>query len=117
MMDTLSSLMALKFNEKEIEYQGIKFIVREMNASDKSKYETGLYSYKQIGKDLKVTPNLDDAKAKLVIFTLHDAEGIKIFKGLEDLPLINNLPSSFVEAIADVAGDLSGLNQEQITKN
>ena len=116
-MNALQQLQALKFEEEKLSYQGIDFIVREMTAKEKTQYESGLYTFKQNGKSLQAIPNLEGMKQKLVIFALHDSDGNKVFKGLEDLPLVDALPSAFVDAVADVASKLAGLNQEEVVKN
>ena len=116
-MDALSKLMEFKFDQKTITFQGQTFIVKEMNAEDKTNYETGLYEYKQIGKELKVTPKMENHKSKLVVHTLHDEQGNKIFKGIEDLPIVNKLPGAFVDLVASTATSLNGLDQEDVSKN
>jgi hypothetical protein len=116
-MNAIQQLQALKFEEEPLSYQGIDFIVREMTAKEKTEYEAGLYTFKQNGKSLQATPNLEGMKQKLVIYCLYDTEGKKVFKGIEDLPLVDGLPSAFVDAVADKASKLTGLNQEQEIKN
>jgi hypothetical protein len=116
-MDALNKLMAMTFNQETININGTTFIVKEMNAQDKAIYENSIYEYKQVGKELKVIPKLEGAKTKLVIYTLHDEKGEKVFKGLEDLGLVEKLPASIIEKICDTAGKLNGLNQEEVTKN
>lgn len=116
-MNALDKLMKSAFKQQTITINGDAFIVKEMNAEDKSCYENSIYEYKQVGKEIKITPKLEDAKAKLVIYTLHDEQGVKVFKGIEDIPLVRQLPASLVDQICDVAGELNGLNHNEVKKN
>ena len=116
-MNALSELMAMTFEQKEVEFKGKTFIVKEMNAKDKTIYENSLYEYKQNGKGLSVTPKMENYKAKLVALTLCDMEGNRVFKGMEDITLIDELPSSFVDAVANAASELSGLDAGKVSKN
>lgn len=116
-MDAISKLINASFRSEVIEIENTKYIVKEMNAKDKSAYENSLYEYKQVGKEMKVTPRIEGAKSKLVIYTLFTEDGKRVFKGLEDLEIVDQLPSSIIEKICDVAGKLNGLNQEEVTKN
>jgi len=116
-MTALEKLLKASFKEEQLKIEGTTYIVKEMTAKDKSEYEGSLYTFKQIGKEVKVTPNMEGVKSKLVFYTLHDEQGQKVFKDLSDLPLVDTLPSSIIEMICDVAGKINGLNQEEVTKN
>jgi predicted fused transcriptional regulator/phosphomethylpyrimidine kinase len=105
------NLFEVKFDEKEIEINGDKYFVREMNAKDASEYESSLY--KQVGNTIQyVTKN---AKEKLVIKTLYDSEG-RVFKE-SDIELVGKLPASVVDKIFQVASKLNGLESEEVEKN
>lgn len=114
---SLDKLMRSAFKSKTITIDGTSYIVKEMSAQDKSEYENSIYEYKQVGKEIKITPKLENAKVSLVIYTLHDEQGNKLFKGIEDIPLVKQLPSSIVEMVCDAAGELNGLDHSEVKKN
>lgn len=100
------------FKQEEFEYNGNKFIVKEMNAKDAGEYEASLY--KVIGNQVKYDTKL--AKIKLLLFTLCDAEGKRLF-GLNDMEKIGQFPSSFVDKVFQVASKLNALEKESPEKN
>ena len=100
------------FAQEEIEINGEKFIVKEMNAKDAGEYESSLY--KQVGNSIQyVTKN---AKEKLVIRTLFEVNGDRVF-GLNDIEQVGQLPASVVDRAFQVATNLNGLEKEGTEKN
>ena len=100
------------FAQEEIEINGEKFIVKEMNAKDAGEYESSLY--KQVGSTIQyVTKN---AKEKLVIRTLCDVEGKKIFE-INDIEQVGTLPASVVDKVFQFASKLNGLEKGESEKN
>ena len=106
------SLLGLSLKKKEIKLGDEKYIVKEMNAKDAGRYENSLY--KIIGD--KVIPNAENAKSKLVLYTLYDLEDKRVFED-NDIAHIQNLPASVVDKVFQIANGLNGLDKETVEKN
>ena len=101
------NLINIKFTEEEVEINGEKYIVKEMNAGEASDYESSLFSMVN-GKPVYNTKN---AKAKLVLATLHQ-DGEKVFED-KDISLIEKMPSSVLNKLFGVASNLNNLGAEE----
>jgi hypothetical protein len=105
-------LAGLSFRSEEIELEGHKFKVVEMNASTAEKYESSLY--KIVNNSVKY--DASKAKTKLVLLTLCDENGKRIYND-NDYGLVENLPSHIVNEIFNVASGLNNLDVEETEKN
>lgn len=109
---SIEKLMSIALKSKEITIGGDSYLVKEMNAKDAGVYENSLY--KIVGE--KVTPNAENAKAKLVLFTLCDMDGKRIFQD-KDISQVQELPTSIVNMVYKVANSLNAIDRGQIEKN
>ena len=105
-------LFELEFEQIEIDIKGDKYIVKEMNAKDAGEYESSLYTV--VGQTVKY--NTKNAKEKLVLRTLCEVNGDRIF-GDNDIALIGKLPASVVDKVFQIASKLNGLEKEGTEKN
>lgn len=99
-------LLALKLKEELITVNGIKIIVKEMNAGEAAKYENSLY--KVAGN--KLVYNTEEARLKLFILTAHDENREKMFE-IKDIELVKSIPAHVIDAVFTVASKLNGLNK------
>lgn len=105
-------LLGLAFSQETIQIEGKTFIVKEMDAGTSNKYEASLYKI----VNNKPIYDVKNAKLKLVLLTLHDEQGNRVFAE-NDLGIIEQLPSHIVDEIFQVASSLNGLNQDEAEKN
>jgi len=105
-------LLGLNFREQELIIEGTKFLVKEMTADVAQKYESSLY--KITGQNIKY--DASEAKTKLVLFTLHDADGKRIFDD-KDYGLIKGMPAHVIDEVFQVASNLNNLDAEKAEKN
>lgn len=105
-------LLGLSFREQKVTIDGTDFIVKEMNAETANKYESSLYKIQ--GQSFKY--DASEAKVKLLMFTLHDLDGKRVFED-KDLGLVKQLPAHVVDLVFDVASNLNNLNAEETEKN
>lgn len=102
-------LMGLKRNEIEVELDGKKYIVKECTIAEYLEYTESL---------LNKEPN---AQCKLVLSTLHDANGARVFDK-KDIALIEMMPASVVsmlwaKAMLVIKYQLSKEATEESSKN
>lgn len=98
--------------------------VREMTAKEKNTWEMSLTKVlSKIGqKQQETVMNLEDYRVKLVICTLCDEQGVRLFDMKPNIiaTLSEKLSASNMERIADVASTLNKItkeDQEELTKN
>ena len=103
-------LLGLNFREKEITLGDEKYVVKEMNADKAQKYESSLYKF--VGENIKY--DASEAKTRLVLFTLHDLEGKRVFDD-KDYGLVKDLPAHIVDKVFQIASNLN--NMEDAEKN
>jgi len=97
-------LLGLSFREKTIKLGDDEYLVKEMNAELAEKYESSLY--KIVGNDVKY--DASKAKTKMVLYTLHDLDGKRVFND-NDYGLIKQLPAHVVDQIFQTASNLNGV--------
>ena len=107
-MNTKEMLLGLSLEQKEIEVEGVKFVVKEMTAGQGTIYENTLYSLDAKG-NLKI--NMKDARAKLIALTCCDTEGHRLFED-RDIEQIKNLPNRIAAKMFDEAAKMNKLNQD-----
>lgn len=111
-MDLKEKLLGLKLKEKEVDIKGLKVIVKELTAGQKSEYEGSLFKIVN-GKPVYNTKN---AKEKLIAYSCYDKDGNILFK-IEDIAQIKQLPSSVSELLFDVATEINNADIEEEVKN
>lgn len=100
-------LLKSVFKSEEIEIDGDKYLVKELSAKDGTAYENSLY--KIVGD--KVVPQTDHVMTRLVLMTLCDLEGTRVFDD-KDLNLVGELPASVINQIFEVSARLNGLDKK-----
>ena len=101
----------LKIQEVEIPDWGGIVRVRELNGVDRDTYEASLM---RILPDGKVTPNLENRRAKLVALSVINEDGTPMF-GLSDVLELGTKSAANLELVAEVSERLSGLTEEAVT--
>ena len=84
-------------------------IVRGMTAKERDQYETSCI----IQKNGKRNFNLIDARAKLVMLTVVDEKGDRLFNA-SDVSRLSGMPASVIDKLFTVAQKLSGISDEDI---
>ena len=84
-------------------------IVRGMTAKERDQYETSCI----IQKNGKRNFNLIDARAKLVMLTVVDEKGNRLFDA-SDVSRLSGMPASVIDKLFTVAQKLSGISDEDI---
>lgn len=105
-------LLNAPFNEREIELNGQKFIVREMDGGEAEEYENSLYKI----TNRKVETNTKDAKGKMIQLCLYDLDGKKVFSK-SDMATIKKMPAHVANKIFDIATELNSMDPEKQEKN
>ncbi len=83
--------------------------VKAMSGAERDGYEAMILD--QRGKDTKV--NLRNARAKLAMATVVDAEGKRLF-GMADIEALSKKSAAALQRIFDVATRLSGISDEDL---
>ena len=83
--------------------------VREMTAAERDEYESFLIERR--GPDEKL--NIRNVRAKLVVMTLTDADGNRIFTD-DDLDAVSAKGAKSIEAIVEKAMELNALRQKDV---
>jgi len=105
-------LLGLNFRKEAVKIEGKNFTVKEMDAKTSQSYSNSLYKV----VNGKVKYDTSTAMTKLVMLTLCDEEGNRIF-GDNDHGLIEQLPGHIVEKVFKVAQKLNNLDAEEVEKN
>jgi hypothetical protein len=95
--------------QEETTFLGEKVIVKELTGEQRDAFESSLS--KIVGKT--VHQNLKNVRAKLVIKSLYDLEGNKIFEDA-DLDSVGNLSASELDKVFAIAQKISGLSNSDI---
>lgn len=101
-------LLGVKLKEVEIEIEGEKAIVKELLAGEAAEYSNSLY--KMVNG--QVVLNTKDAQVKLMILTLYDLEGNRVFD-LKDMASVKEMPSRIVDQVYKVSSVLNGIEKEK----
>ena len=112
---SLQHLMDIKFAQEEIEIEGEKYLVKELNSGDYGKYQKSLVSI----VNEKPVYKGENASKNLVLYALCDMNGERVFQD-KDAALIDNLPKRIIDAVFQKAALLNGLgkkNQEGETED
>ncbi|GAG24491.1 unnamed protein product [marine sediment metagenome] len=87
--------------------------IRSLTAAERDDYEQGLLRASGQGRSLTMTPNLANAKAKLVVRTLVYENGERMFTDVEAGKL-GQKSARAINRLYDVAERLSGISEEDI---
>lgn len=93
--------------------------VRSMTAAERDDYEQSLLESSGTGRNLKLIPNLQNAKAKLVARTLVEENGDRVFTDSEAGQL-GGKAASAINKLYEIARRLSGISDtdvEEMVKN
>jgi len=111
---SLQHLIESAFKKEEILINGEKYLVKEMSAGEYTAYQKTLYTMVNNKPIYKV----ENAVKNLVLYTLHDIDGNRIFKDT-DAVLLDKMPQSIVDEIYNHAAKVNGLDQteDEVEKN
>lgn len=111
-MNPKEHLIGYKFNKNIFELDDVKYTIKEMTIKESTEYEMGLLRF------VKGEPvyNTENAKTKLVILTLCDENGKRIFDN-SDIATVNALPASVVNKIYNLAVEINSLDPVKSEKN
>ena len=84
-------------------------IVKGMTAKERDQYETSCI----VQKNGKRNFNLIDARAKLVMLTVVDEKGDRLFEA-SDVSRLSGMPASVIDKLFTVAQKLSGISDEDV---
>ena len=84
-------------------------IVKGMTAKERDQYETSFI----VQKNGKRNFNLIDARAKLVMLTVVDEKGDRLFEA-SDVSRLSGMPASVIDKLFTVAQKLSGISDEDV---
>lgn len=93
--------------------------IRSITSAERDDYEASLIQSSGRGRNMQVTPNLSNAKAKLVARALVDGDGKRIFTDAEAVKLGGKSARAISDLYA-IAQRLSGLSDddvEELVKN
>jgi len=107
--EDILSKVSLKKETVLVEAWGGEVIVSEMSGTTRDAWEQAI-------REKDVTGKLVSARAKLIVCTVVDDQGEKLFKD-EDLMAIGKLSGSVLEQVCEVAMRLNGLGSESIDKS
>lgn len=105
-------LLGLDFSQQIVKLGEKEYIVKEMDAETANKYESSLYTI----KGDKVDFDTSKAKTKLVLLTLYDLDGKRVFED-KDYGHVAKLPAHIVDKVYQIASNLNNLNAEEVEKN
>lgn len=94
---------------------GEDLFVKELTGKERDEFESSL----TIISGKNITPNMSNARAKLVIKCLCDDKGIRVFDDA-DLEAVGAMPARELDKVFEVAQKMSGLKQadiEELSKN
>lgn len=90
-----------------IEELGGSVIVQGLTGKQRDQYETSCI----VQKGNKRTFNLVDARAKLVMLAIVDADGVRLFQ-TSDVAQLSAMPAAVLDRLFSVAQRLSGISDE-----
>ena len=96
-----------------VEQWNLDVWIRSLTSAERDDYEQSLIESSGRGRNMQVTPNLTNAKAKLVARAMVDEDGKRIFTDAE----AGKLGRKSARAISDlyaIAQRLSGLSDEDV---
>lgn len=108
-------LNGVKLKTEAINVFGEDLMVRELTGCERDAFEASL----TVSKGKTVSMNMNNVRAKLVVKSLFDLDGSRLF-GDNDVDLVGGLPASDLDKVFEVAQRISGLKPEDIedlTKN
>ena len=114
-MDIRAAFLSATLKEEKVvlpELGGITVVIREMDAGHFDQYESLIY---EAGEDGKVSANIADMSAKLVICSAFDEEGNQLFAA-DDIPMLTKTNGRVIKRLAERAAILSGLVSLETTK-
>ena len=102
-----------------VEQWNIDVWIRSLTSAERDDYEQSLITQSGRGRNMTMTANLANAKAKLVAKTLVDKEGKRVFLDGEAIKL-GQKSSKAITKLYEIAQRLSGLTDddvEELVKN
>ena len=100
---------------------GGEVILRSLTSAERDTYEQSLISMMRSGQGMAITPDLSNAKAKLVAVCLESAEGERMFPDAEKgAEILGKRNAKAVSRLFEVAQRLSGMTDadlEELEKN
>jgi len=103
----------LAVEELDIPEWGGTVWVRELTAAKRDGYEASLLVAKRVKGRMQMEPALANAKAKMVVKCLVDADGNRLFQDT-DINALGQLSSAALNRIVETAQRLSGMSEEDL---
>lgn len=103
----------------KVEEWGVTVFIKGMTGAERDEYEASLFSIEGKGKNADVKMNRSNIRAKLLIKTIVDEQGNRIF-GDGDVESLGGKSASALDKLFEVAQKLSGLTEadmEELEKN
>ena len=97
----------IEYREIDVPEWGMRVRVKGLTAAELDAYQAGAWQGK--GKNRQL--NLMNMRAKLVVLTVVDENGTRIFSD-KDAGLVGSRSASAINRIAEVANELSGIDDE-----
>ena len=111
--DDILGKVNLKTEDVDVPEWGGSVRVRELSAEERDSYENELLVVRQEGRKTTVTPNLRNAKAKIVVRAVIDEEGNRLFED-KDVDRLGKLSAQAIDRVAEVVSRLSGLTPKDV---
>ncbi len=87
--------------------------VRGLTAAERDAYEQSLMEATRTGKRTKITPKLQNAKARMAVLCIVDADGKRMFTD-EDAAALGEKSASALNRIVEAIQKLSGMSDEDL---
>lgn len=88
-----------------------EFVIKELSGTDRDAYEQSIMKLDRKGNG---TPNLVNARAKLVSRCLVDESGTPMFTSANDVANLGALPARVLSKLFDEAAEMNGLSEEDV---
>lgn len=107
--DAILARKSVPLKQQRVEAFGGTVIVQEMRAREKDEYEQSMVA----GKGKNQAVNIRNGRAKLVVLSVVDEAGKRIFTDA-DVVLLGELPVADIDRICEAAQALSAVSDEDI---
>lgn len=87
--------------------------VRGLTAAERDAYEASLMDATRTGKRTKITPKLQNAKARMAVLCIIDDKGDRVFTDA-DADALGKKSASALNRIVEAIQELSGMSEEDI---
>lgn len=109
--DAILARKSVPLKQKRVEAFGGTVIVQEMRAREKDAYEQSMVA----GRGKNQSVNITNGRAKLVVLSVVDEAGARIFTD-EDIASLGELPVADIDRICEAAQEMSAVSDEDIKK-